>query len=181
MAASLINFSKAVYNTPYYGNLNVPSSFSFSISILPEDGNNANGGALSERARPVLAPMLDASGRILPQYVRIYKVNKSGQEISGTDLAISAELRTSSFSNGRPSAPVIFTLVLKPLQELDGITQYAFDYATVLPGEWLPKEQLTYISSSGSGGGGLGIKSLGNVITPSPLVNNSPGFSPLER
>lgn len=115
------------------------------LGAEPGLGRAVNGGDPSEAARPVAAAMTDALGTVLPQVARLFQVRVSDRsEIIGTDVPLTLILQVSAFANGLPAAPVSYELDFSPRLPLADLTLYEFSYARQLPGEWLPKELLTY-------------------------------------
>lgn len=127
--------------------VNVPENAAIILRIEPEIGNGAggNGGPDNEAAMPVIEPMVDASGFVLPQYARLYKTSAlNGSEISGTDVPLKVSIQTSAFLNNRPTQKAYFDLYFTPAVKLDNQVGYAFEYSPQLPGSWRYRETLDY-------------------------------------
>jgi hypothetical protein len=168
MPASLVSFSLF---TPTFseagegvfdGGVNVAPKPTITLFTRPELGLgvDVNGGALTEAARPLIEPMVDAEGRVLPQYARLFRVDpNTREEISGTDVALTVRLRTTSFRNGLPAERVFFWLEFTAAEPLLEFTLYDFSYVNALPAEWQARQRLIYVapgSGSGSAATGLG-------------------------
>ncbi len=146
--ATLVSFTKVTVLTPLEGREDVETVPQIVVRILPELGTGLalNGGAKTEKARPVLEAMVDSVGSVLPEVASLSKLDPiTRAALPGEVVPLKLVMQSSGFKHNVPTEAVYFDLTFTPAVDLEDLSLYGFTYSQDLPGVWLPSDLLTYV------------------------------------